>query len=202
MHARWCRATCDSPRLHRRRHFTQMETRSRSDERGRARRKSEPGRCADAADEGADANELNRLCREHLSRGGGAVAERAKPVTERAVFGCGRLGLGCETRVVIGVLVHRRHCKFVAVVGRVPAAQRARQDEDDRQCDKRCRAESQRTYHRNRAGRRRQGAGRQVVRWSGAQRENVPITGKWSDPKRSSRRLVDAVQPSPRRKKR
>lgn len=179
MHARWCRATCDSPRLHRRRspfakasgdkHFTQMETRSRSDERGRARRKSEPGRCADAAGEGADANELNRLRREHLRRDGGAVAERAKPVTERAVFGCGWLGLGCKTRVVIGVLVHRRHGKFVAVVGRVPAAQRARQDENDRQCDKRRRAESQRTYHRNRAGRRRQGVS-QVVRESAGKR--------------------------------
>jgi hypothetical protein len=30
----------------------------------------------------------------------------------------------------------------------VPAAQRARQDENDRQCDKRRRTESQRTYHR------------------------------------------------------
>jgi hypothetical protein len=34
-------------------------------------------------------------------------------------------------RVVIGVLVHRRRGVFVAVVRRVPAAQRAGQDEDD-----------------------------------------------------------------------
>ena len=133
-----------------------METRSGSDERRRARGKSEPGCCADAAGEGADANELNRLRREHLSRDGGAVAERTRPVTERAVFGCGWPSLVRETGVVIGVLVHHRHGKVVAVVGRVPAAQRARQDEDDRQCDKRRRAESQRTYHRNRAGRWRQ----------------------------------------------
>ena len=133
-----------------------METRSGSGEWRRAGGKSEPGCCADAAGEGADANELNRLRREHLSRDGGAVAERTKPVTERAVFGCGWPSLVRETGVVIGVLVHHRHGKVVAVVGRVPAAQRARQDEDDRQCDKRRRAESQRTYHRNRAGRWRQ----------------------------------------------
>ena len=133
-----------------------METGRRSDERGCARGKSEPGCGANAVGEGADANELNRLCREYLARDGGAVAEGAKPVAERAMFGCGWLRGGREACVVIGVLVHHRHGKVVAVVGRVPAAQRARQDEDDRQCDKRRRAESQRTYHRNRAGRWRQ----------------------------------------------
>ena len=52
-------------------------------------------------------------------------------MTEHAVFGPGWLRRSCETRVVIGVLVHRQRGMFVAVVGRVPAAQRARQDEDD-----------------------------------------------------------------------
>ena len=80
-----------------------METRGRSDERGCARGKREPGGRADAAGERADPNELNRQYREHLSRDGGAIAERAKPVTKRAVFGCGWLRLGRETRVVIGV---------------------------------------------------------------------------------------------------
>ena len=133
-----------------------METGRRSDERRCARRKSEPGCSADAVGEGADENELNRLRREYLGRDGGAIAERAKPVTERTMFGCGWPALGCETRVVIGVVVYRRRRIFVPVVWRVPPAQRARQDEDDRQCDKRRRAESQRTYHRNRAGRWRQ----------------------------------------------
>ena len=66
-------------------------------------------------------------------------------MTKRAVLGR-RLCRGREARVVIGVLVHRRHGIFVAVVGRVPAAQRARQAEDDRKCDKRLRAKLQRTY--------------------------------------------------------
>jgi hypothetical protein len=133
-----------------------METGRRSDERRCARRKSEPGCSADAVGEGADENELNRLRREYLGRDGGAIAERAKPVTERTMFGCGWPALGCETRVVIGVVVYRRRRIFVPVVWRVPPAQRARQDEDDRQCDERRRAESQRTYNRTRAGRWRQ----------------------------------------------
>jgi hypothetical protein len=74
----------------------------------------------------------------------------------------------------------------------VPAAQRAHQDEDDRECDKRLRAKSQRTYHRNRGGPRTQVparlAGNQAVRQTGGQevrgsgsqalqREKVPSTG-------------------------
>jgi len=153
MHVCWCRATCDLPRLHRKRHFISMETKvSRSDERGCARGKSEPGCRSDEAVEFADANELKRLRRVQRRRDGSAVAERAKPVTKRAVFRRGWRRRGCETRVVIGVLVHRRHGIFVAVVGRVPAAQRAGQDEDDRKCNQRLRAKSQRTYHRIRAG--------------------------------------------------
>ena len=120
-----------SPRLHRRRHVSELETRRRSEERRGARGKSEPGCRADLADEAAEDNELNRLCREYLARDGGAVAEGAKPVAERAMFGCGWLRGGREACVVIGVLVDRRQGGFVVIVGRVPPAQRARQDEDD-----------------------------------------------------------------------
>ena len=99
-----------------------MEMRSRSDERGRARGKSEKGCGSDETVEFADADELNRFRREQLCRDRGAVAETAKPVTEHAVFGRGWLRLGCETRVVIGVLVQRQRGIFVGVVGRVPGA--------------------------------------------------------------------------------
>ena len=136
-----CQATCDEPPLWRRhspfakasgdKHFTEMETRDRSDERRSARGKGEPGGRADDAVEFADASELNRLGREERRRDRGAVAERAQPVTEHAVFGSGWLRGGCETRVVIAVLVDRERCVLVVIVGRVPAAQRARQDEED-----------------------------------------------------------------------
>ena len=144
-----------------------METRSRSDERWCARGKGEPGCRSNEAVEFAAANDSNRLRRDQLIRDGSAVTERAKPVTKRAVLGRW-LCRGCEARVVIGVLVHRRHGIFVAVVGRVPAAQRARQDEDDRKCDKRLRAKLQRTYTVSEAdaGGKGRGAGGQVVRWS------------------------------------
>jgi hypothetical protein len=124
-------------------HFTAMETRSGSDERRCARGRREPGGRSDEAIEFADAEELHQLRCEQLRGDRSAVAERAKPVTEHAVFRRGGLCGGCETRVVIGVLVRRR--QGVVVVGRVPAAQRACQDEDDRQCDERLRAKSQRT---------------------------------------------------------
>ena len=135
-----------------------METRSRSDERWCARRKSETRCRSNDAVEFAGGIDLNRLSREELGRDRGAVAERAKPVTEHAVFGRGRIGGGCETRVVIGVLMHRRRGVVVAVVGRVPAAQRTGQDQDDRQDGKRLRAKTQLTYTVT------QGSGSQVVR--------------------------------------
>jgi hypothetical protein len=123
-----------------------METRSESDERRRARRKSEPRCCSDEAVGLSNAYEVNLLGREELLRYRGAVAERAKPVTEHAVVWPGRPRRACETRVMIGVVVTCGARVCVAVVGRMPAAQRARQDEDDRKCDKRRRAKSQRTY--------------------------------------------------------
>ena len=185
-----------------------METRRRSGERRCARRKSEPGCGADASDEGMNADELNRLCREHLRRNGRAVAERAKPVTQRAVFRARWLGRCGETRVVVGVVMHRGRGIVVVVVGRVPSAQRARQDEDDRQCRKRLRAKSQRTYHRNRPGRSTQGAGRlpvckvvsQAVRQSGRQ----AVSGKTcrspgGGPSRSARRDDASMRSSRRR---
>ena len=146
MHVCQCGATCDSPRLHRRRspsakatgdkHFNKRK-RGGSGERGRASGKRQQGNREEEAVEFAGANELNPLRREQLRRDRGAVAERAKPVAKRAVFGSGWLRRGSETRVVIGVLMHHRHGIVVAVVGRVPAAQRARQGENDRKCDER-----------------------------------------------------------------
>ena len=108
-----------------------MEKRSRSGERRCASGKSEPGCGSNEAVEGADTDELKRRRGEQLGRDGSAVAERAKPVTQRAVLGPGWLRRRGETRVVIGVLVNRRRGIFVVIVGRVPAAQRAGQDQDD-----------------------------------------------------------------------
>ena len=141
-----CQATCDRPGYTGGVISFEMETWGRLDARRRARGESEPGCRSYEAVEFADANELRGLRRRQLRRDRRAVAERAKPVTEHTVFGGGRLRRGCETRVVIGVLVYCRRRIFVAVVGRVPASQRARQDEDDRECDKRLRAKSQRAY--------------------------------------------------------
>ena len=117
---------------------------SRSDERGRARRKGEAGGGSDDAVEFADADEAKRRRGQERGRDRRAVAEGAEPVTEDAMFGRGWLGGGRETRVVIAMVVRRRRV-IVVVVGRVPAAQRAGQDQDDRQCDKRLRAKAQRT---------------------------------------------------------
>ena len=47
--------------------------------------------------------------------------------------------------IVVGVMMHRRRGVLVDVVRRVPAGQRARQDENDRECGKRSGTESQPT---------------------------------------------------------
>ena len=110
--------------------FTAMETWSGSDERRRARRKSEPGGRADEVVEFAGANHLNRLRREQVRGDGSAVAKGAQPVTEDAMVGR-RLRGSSEAGVVVGVLMRYRRRKLIGVVGRVPPAQRTRQDEDD-----------------------------------------------------------------------
>ena len=121
----------------------------------------EPGGRSDRVGELADTSECHPLRREPLRRHRRAVAEGPEPVAEQAMLG-GGWSWGCESGVVIGVMVNRRRGRvLVVIVGRVPAAQRARQDKDNRERDERRRAKSQRSYHGSTPG----------------QRENVPITG-------------------------
>ena len=116
---------------------------NRSGEGRCARGKRERRAGAEVAGNAGYGNDCNRLPREQLRRGRSAAAERAEPMTERAMFRRRRPGGVGEAGVMIGVLMNGRRGIVVGVVGRVPAAQRARQDEDDRQCDERLGAECQ-----------------------------------------------------------
>ena len=107
-----------------------MET-SGSDERGCARGENQLRSGADEIVTLAGHKKPDLLGREDLGGDRRSTTERAQPVAQRAMFGSGGLRSGGESRVVVGVLVHRRRGILIDVVGRVPAAQRARQDEDD-----------------------------------------------------------------------